>query len=99
MTAFQKMLESVRASNPDLISQQYAAQLTNEFDSEMNQIKADATAEGQALGFKEGYEEGKRAAADEAKNAVKKINSQIEKTTLGDITGLAELKAKLEAEE
>ncbi len=41
----------------------------------------------------------KAAAADEAKNAVKKINSQIEKTTLGDITGLAELKAKLEAEE
>ncbi|MBE6209730.1 MAG: 30S ribosomal protein S1 [Rikenellaceae bacterium] len=39
------------------------------------------------------------AAADEAKNAVKKINSQVEKTTLGDITGLAELKAKLEAEE
>jgi flagellar biosynthesis/type III secretory pathway protein FliH len=33
----------------------------------MNQIKADATAEGQAIGFKEGYEEGKRAAADEAK--------------------------------
>ncbi len=39
------------------------------------------------------------AAADEAKNAVKKINSQIEKTTLGDITGLAELKAQLEAKE
>ena len=39
------------------------------------------------------------AAADEAKNAVKKINAQVEKTTLGDITGLAELKAKLEAGE
>ena len=41
----------------------------------------------------------KAAAANEAQNAVKKINAQIEKTTLGDITGLAELKAKLEAEE
>jgi hypothetical protein len=33
----------------------------------MNQIKADATAEGQSIGFREGYDEGKRAAADEAK--------------------------------
>ena len=41
----------------------------------------------------------KAAAAEEAKNTVKKINAQVEKTTLGDITGLAELKAKLEAEE
>ena len=39
------------------------------------------------------------AAAEEAKNTVKKINAQVEKTTLGDITGLAELKAKLEAGE
>ena len=41
----------------------------------------------------------KAAAAEEAKNTVKKINAQVEKTTLGDITGLAELKAKLEAGE
>ena len=38
----------------------------------------------------------KRAAADATKNTVKKINAQVEKTTLGDIAGLAELKAQLE---
>ena len=38
----------------------------------------------------------RRAAADAAKASVKKINAQVEKTTLGDIAGLAELKAQLE---
>ena len=41
----------------------------------------------------------KRAAADAAKGAVKKINASVEKTTLGDISGLAELKAKMEKSE
>ena len=39
----------------------------------------------------------RRAAAEAAKSAVKKINAQVEKTTLGDLAELAELKAKLEA--
>ena len=38
----------------------------------------------------------RRAAADATKSTVKKINAQVEKTTLGDIAGLAELKAQLE---
>ncbi len=39
----------------------------------------------------------RRAAAEATKSTVKKINAQVEKTTLGDLTDLAELKAKLEA--
>jgi small subunit ribosomal protein S1 len=38
----------------------------------------------------------RRADADAAKASVKKINAQVEKTTLGDIAGLAELKAQME---
>ena len=38
----------------------------------------------------------RRADADAAKANVKKINAQVEKTTLGDIAGLAELKAQME---
>ena len=38
----------------------------------------------------------RRQAADETKSTVKKINAQVEKTTFGDIAGLAELKAQLE---
>ena len=41
----------------------------------------------------------KRAAADAGKAAVKKINASVEKTTLGDIAGLAELKAAMVAKE
>ncbi len=38
----------------------------------------------------------KRAAADATKSSIKKVNASIEKTTLGDIAGLAELKAAME---
>ncbi|MCD7970553.1 MAG: 30S ribosomal protein S1 [Alistipes sp.] len=40
----------------------------------------------------------KRASADATKSSMKKINASVEKTTLGDISGLAELKAKMEAQ-
>ena len=38
----------------------------------------------------------KRAAAEATKSTVKKIQASVEKTTLGDIAGLAELKAQME---
>ena len=41
----------------------------------------------------------KKRADEAAKDSVKKLNASIEKTTLGDISGLAELKAKMEAAE
>lgn len=41
----------------------------------------------------------RRAAADATKSSVKKINASVEKTTLGDVTGLAELKSAMEAAE
>ena len=40
----------------------------------------------------------KRAAADATKSTVKKINASVEKTTLGDIAGLAALKSAMEAQ-
>ncbi len=41
----------------------------------------------------------KRASADATKSTVKKINASVEKTTLGDIAGLAALKSAMEAAE
>ena len=41
----------------------------------------------------------KRVAADATKSTVKKINASVEKTTLGDIAGLAALKSAMEAAE
>jgi len=41
----------------------------------------------------------RRAEADDMKSSVKKINASVEKATLGDIAGLAELKANLQEAE
>ncbi len=40
----------------------------------------------------------KRTASEATKSSMKKINASVEKTTLGDISGLAELKAAMEKE-
>ena len=40
----------------------------------------------------------RRAKEESTANSVKKINASVEKTTLGDISGLAELKAQMEAD-
>ena len=91
MTVFEKMINSVRASNPDLITEQQAAQLSKEFDTQLNQIKADATAEGQALGFKEGYEEGKKAAADEAKVQLDTMVEKLDTESTQKLTKILEM--------
>ena len=39
----------------------------------------------------------KKASAEATKSSMKKINASVEKTTLGDIAGLAELKDAMEA--
>jgi small subunit ribosomal protein S1 len=41
----------------------------------------------------------KKAASDETKKAAKKLKSNLEKTTLGDITELAALKEEMEEQE
>ncbi|MCQ2176600.1 MAG: S1 RNA-binding domain-containing protein, partial [Bacteroidales bacterium] len=48
--------------------------------------------------YAEVKEKAAAAEAESAKKAIKKVNTSVEKTTLGDIDALAELKAKLESE-
>ncbi len=91
MTAFKTLLESVRKSNPDLITEQQAAELESQFDAEMSQIKADATAEGQAIGFREGYDEGKRAAADEAKVKLDEVVQKLDTESTQKLTRILEM--------
>ena len=91
MTAFKNLLESVRKSNPDLITEQQAAELESQFQSEMNQIKADATAEGQSIGFREGYDEGKRAAADEAKIKLDEVVEKLDAESTQKLTRILEM--------
>lgn len=64
MQGFKKLLETVRSKNPDLISEEAANEMLNQYETGINQIKTDALAQGQALGFKEGW--------DQAKDVMKK---------------------------
>jgi small subunit ribosomal protein S1 len=48
---------------------------------------------------KEAAKKEARADAEQTKKAVKNIQSKVEKTTLGDLSALAELKEKLKKEE
>jgi len=78
MQSFKKLLESVRSANPGLITEEAANEMLNSYEAGINQVKADALAEGQALGFKEGYDEGKRIASDEAKKSLDALVEQLD---------------------
>ena len=67
MKVFQTLLDTVRKSCPDVITEEMAVDMLQEFEDGMNQIKADALNDGKALGYREGYEEGKKVASDQAK--------------------------------
>ncbi len=67
---FKELLNTVRSSCPDVITEEAAADMLQEFNTSMDQIKADAISNGKALGYREGYEEGKKVAADSAKQSL-----------------------------
>ena len=72
MKVFQTLLDTVRKNNPDLITEEMAAGMLQEFETGMDQIKADALENGKALGYRDGYEEGKKVAVDQAKATLEK---------------------------
>ena len=78
MQSFKKLLDTVRSKHPDLISEEAANDMLTQFDASIDQMKADALAEGQQLGFKEGYDEGKRVAADEAKRSTDELIEKLD---------------------
>lgn len=98
MQGFKKLLESVRSINPDLISEEAANQMLGEYESGINQIKSDALAEGQALGFKEGYDEGKRIASDEAKKAMDALTEQLDQEATEKLKSVLDMLSEQHAE-
>ena len=78
MQSFKNLLDTVRSKHPDLISEEAANDLLTQFDTSIDQMKADALAEGQQLGFKEGYDEGKKVAADEAKKSMDELIEKLD---------------------
>lgn len=98
MQGFKKLLESVRSINPDLISEEAANQMLGEYESGINQIKTDALAEGQALGFKEGYDEGKRIASDEAKKSMDALTEQLDQEATEKLKSVLDMLTEQHAE-
>jgi hypothetical protein len=78
MQSFKKLLDTVRSKHPDLISEEAANDMLTQFDASIDQMRADALAEGQQLGFKEGYDEGKKVAADEAKKSMDELLEKLD---------------------
>lgn len=76
--SFKKLLESVKASCPDVITEEVFDNMMEQFDTGLSEVTADATAEGQALGFKEGYDEGKRVAAEQAKAEIAALTEKLD---------------------
>lgn len=98
MQSFKKLLESVRSTNPGLISEEAANQMLTDYENGINQIKSDALAEGQALGFKEGYDEGKRIAQDEAKKALDELTEQLDTEATEKVKSVIEMLNEQHAE-
>lgn len=72
MKVFQTLLDTVRKSCPDVITEEMAVGMLQEFEDGMNQIKADALNDGKAIGYREGYEEGKKVASDQARASLER---------------------------
>ena len=89
--SFKKLLDSVRSTNPDLISEEAAKEMLEQYESGINQIKSDALAEGQALGFKEGYDEAKRIAKDEAQKALDELTEQLDQEATEKVKSVIEM--------
>lgn len=98
MQSFKKLLESVRSTNPGLISEEAANQMLTDYENGINQIKSDALAEGQALGFKEGYDEGKRIAQDEAKKALDELTEKLDLEATEKVKSVIEMLNEQHAE-
>ena len=89
--SFKKLLESVKERFPDLITEEAYDNMLAEYDSGLAQITADATQEGQALGFKEGYDEGKRVAAEQAKAEYEKLLEKLDEDAVQKLTSIIEM--------
>jgi hypothetical protein len=87
-TEFEKLLKSVKAQCPDLITEEVFNDMMTQFDDGISKITADATAEGQALGFHEGYEEGKRVAADQAKHELEALTEKLDAEACEKLTSI-----------
>lgn len=87
---FQKLLSSVKANCPGLITEDIENQFNQEFDDAITSVQNDAyqsgLEQGQKDGFQEGYEEAKRIADENLKAETDKIIAQCDEEAVQKIT-------------
>ena len=88
---FKKLLESVKERFPDLITEEAYNDMLTEFDTNLAKMTEDATKDGQAIGFREGYEEGKRVAAEQAKAEYDKLLEKLDEEAVQKLTSIIEM--------
>lgn len=89
--SFKKLLESVQKQSPDLITEEVFNDMMTQFDDGVAALQAAATDEGQALGFREGYEEGKKVAAEQAKAEFDKLVEQLDADAVDKLNKIIEM--------
>lgn len=67
MKVFQKLLDSVKAQCPNIITEEVYADMMNEYDAGIEAMQDEYLKKGEDTGFAKGYTEGKRVAAEQAK--------------------------------
>ena len=80
MKGFEKLLDTVRKSNPNLISEQEATAMMDEYNAYENDLKTSSFENGKAAGFEEGYyagvEKQKLAAKEELDELLAKCDEE-----------------------
>ena len=89
--SFKKLLESVKERCPELITEEIVNDMMQTFDDGIAKISADAEAEGQALGFKEGYTEGKRVAQEQAQAELAALTEKMDEEAVQKLTSVLEM--------
>lgn len=84
---FKKLLDNVKAQCPEVITEEVYDGMMNEFDAGLEKFAAD----NQSTGFKEGYDEGKRVATDQAKADLETKIAEMDNEACDKINQILEL--------
>lgn len=89
--SFKKLLESVHATCPEVITEEVVGDMMNQFETGIADLTASATEEGKLLGFREGYDEGKRVGEEQAKAKFDELVEKLDAEATEKLTGILEM--------
>jgi len=94
MNSFEKLLNTIRTSSPDLISEEAAAGMLKEYNDTLGQMTSDAETKGyeagEAAGFKKGFAEGKEAAEAAAKASFDELVAQLDEEAANKLAAVVD---------